>query len=79
MRANRKRLFALSLSATALLFISFVEVIFAGDHGTGLVLTTLFGVPGAWLLLRSAKWAIRTLGKADLFSPVMAFPIEYIL
>jgi hypothetical protein len=35
MHTIRNRLFALSLSATAILFISFVEVIFAGNTVRG--------------------------------------------
>jgi oligosaccharide repeat unit polymerase len=78
-QAHGKRPFVFLLGASVLLLVALMEAILTSQYGLWLVAATLLGVPGAWLILRAAKWAIRMLGKADLFSPGVAFPIGYIL
>jgi oligosaccharide repeat unit polymerase len=77
MQANRESLFALSLSATAILLIAFLGLLFAGEYGLALVLTAVFGVLAVWFLV---KLAVRTRKVTiDVFSPTVGFPVAYML
>lgn len=64
---------------TALLLIALLEAIFAERNTLWLIAATLFGAPIAWFVLRRAWPLLRTMERIDLFSPLIAFPIAYVL
>jgi oligosaccharide repeat unit polymerase len=77
MPANFKSLFALSLSASVILLLALLGTIFAGEHGLALVVTAMFAVLAAWLVVRLAVRMRKV--TIDVFSPVVGFTAAYVL
>jgi oligosaccharide repeat unit polymerase len=70
-------MFALFMGASTLLLVAFLEALFPNTHATWLALATIFGVPAVWLVVRFALQMKR--GINDVFSPIVAFPLAYVL
>jgi oligosaccharide repeat unit polymerase len=69
----------LFIGLSALLMIALAEAIFGGSSGPEFVIATILGVPAIWLMLRLWAWMIRKIDNIDLFSPIFAFPVAYVL
>jgi len=61
------------------LFLAFIEVIFVSKLTLELLLVTLFGVPAAWLLIRTGSQVMQKIDRGDVFSPLVLFPAAYLV
>ena len=69
---------AVLAGASALLLAALLEAFFLGEYATEVVAATLLGFPAVWLLVRVALRMKRRV-KLDVFSPLVAFPLAYVL
>ncbi len=76
-RAQGIRTLISLVSVLVLLLVALTEAISSGE--AALALGTLFGIPGVCFVFRGLRWVIRSIERADLFSPLVAFPIIYVL
>jgi oligosaccharide repeat unit polymerase len=68
---------ALLAAASGLLLVALLEALFLSAHATEIILATLLGIPFGWLVVR---FSVRMkLAKLDVFSPIVAFPVAYVL
>jgi oligosaccharide repeat unit polymerase len=64
-------------AASGLLLAALLEGIFLSAHAGEAILATLLGIPAGWLVVRFAL-RMKTV-KIDVFSPLVAFPVAYVL
>ncbi len=66
-------------SVAALLLVCWAEIVLGSVNGSALVVETLLGVPGVWLVFRVLRRILRVIERADLFSPLVLFPMSYLV